>query len=111
MIDGKVFRGVLFDTGGVVTDTARLHLSAWRRLFHDLTEHGDVGNVELGDDDYRHYIDGMDRTSGLNSYLIRATQSYQPEPLTTPRTQSLSVTTFAARTLTLWKSSITDVSR
>jgi hypothetical protein len=40
MIDGKVFRGVLFDTGGVVTDTARLHLSAWRRLFHDLTEHG-----------------------------------------------------------------------
>ncbi|MCJ0903316.1 HAD family phosphatase [Rhodococcus sp. ARC_M6] len=69
MIGGKVFRAVLFDMDGVVTDTARLHLSAWRRLFQDLTEHSDMGNVELSDDDYRRYIDGKDRRRGLMSYL------------------------------------------
>lgn len=69
IIGGKIFRAVLFDMDGVVTDTARIHLSAWRQLFHDLTEHADLGNVELGDDDYRKYIDGKDRVLGLSSYL------------------------------------------
>ncbi|MDI9914472.1 beta-phosphoglucomutase family hydrolase [Rhodococcus sp. IEGM 1379] len=69
MIGGKAFRAVLFDMDGVVTDTARLHLAAWHRLFQDLTERGDVGNVELNDDDYRQYIDGKDRGRGLMSYL------------------------------------------
>lgn len=69
VISGKVFRAVLFDLDGVVTDTARVHRSAWRRLFHELTQHGDVGDVELSDEDYRRYIDGKLRAEGLQSYL------------------------------------------
>ncbi|WP_092807781.1 HAD-IA family hydrolase [Rhodococcus globerulus] len=69
VIDGEVFRAVLFDMDGVVTDTAKVHLAAWRRLFHYLTERGGVGDVELSDDDYRRYIDGKARAQGLQSYL------------------------------------------
>lgn len=68
-IDGTVFRAVLFDMDGVVTDTAKVHLAAWRRLFHYLTERGVVGDVELSDHDYRRYIDGKARVQGLQSYL------------------------------------------
>ncbi|MFE4500037.1 HAD-IA family hydrolase [Rhodococcus sp. NPDC056743] len=69
VIDGKALRAVLFDMDGVVTDTAKVHLAAWRRLFHYLSEHGGIGDVELSDHDYRQYIDGKERARGLQSYL------------------------------------------
>jgi beta-phosphoglucomutase family hydrolase len=69
VIDGKALRAILFDMDGVVTDTAKVHLAAWRRLFHYLSERGGVGDVELSDRDYRQYIDGKERARGLQSYL------------------------------------------
>ena len=69
IIRRRVFRAVLFDMDGVVTDTRHTHRAAWGRLFHELSAHGDVGDVELDDEDYREFIDAKERQKGLRSYL------------------------------------------
>ncbi|MBQ9057056.1 HAD-IA family hydrolase [Rhodococcus sp. D-46] len=69
VIGGQVFRAVLFDMDGVVTDTRQTHRAAWGCLFHELSESGGVGNVELDDESYREFIDGKERNAGLRSYL------------------------------------------
>lgn len=60
-------RGWLFDLDGVLTDTARLHVQAWKATFDEL----------LGPDappfdpvaDYLRYVDGKPRADGVRDFL------------------------------------------
>lgn len=65
---------VLFDMDGVVTDTAKAHAAAWRRLFDDFlrtrAEQSDaVFRAFDSNDDYRRYVDGKPRYDGVASFL------------------------------------------
>jgi beta-phosphoglucomutase family hydrolase len=68
-IDPGRVDAVIFDMDGVVTDTARVHLLAWTRLFDevlaDLTVRGADAARPFTPDDYRRYVDGMSREDGV----------------------------------------------
>jgi beta-phosphoglucomutase family hydrolase len=59
------FDAVLFDLDGVLTDTARLHLAAWREMFAELAPEG----PPLSDEEYLAHIDGRPREEGLRAFL------------------------------------------
>jgi alpha,alpha-trehalase len=64
---------VVFDMDGVVTDTARVHAAAWKRLFDDwlrawAARTGEVF-AEFTDGDYRSYVDGRRREDGVAAFL------------------------------------------
>jgi beta-phosphoglucomutase family hydrolase len=57
----------LFDLDGVLTDTARVHRSAWKQTFDPLlAEHGQPPFTE---DDYNDYVDGKPREDGVRDFL------------------------------------------
>jgi beta-phosphoglucomutase family hydrolase len=68
------YRAVLSDLDGVITQTARLHAAAWKRLFDDYLK--EIG-VRTGstfrafdlDDDYRLHLDGKPRHEGVRDFL------------------------------------------
>ncbi len=68
------FDAVVFDMDGVVTKTAAVHATAWKRLFDDYMEEC---SQSTGEDwcpfdaevDYRHYVDGKPRYDGVRSFL------------------------------------------
>ena len=72
-VDPRVHDAVLFDLDGVITDTASLHQSAWRRLFDDFlggrarADGEDHGPFTAAD--YRHLIDGKPRHDGVRDFL------------------------------------------
>ncbi|HEY2162380.1 MAG TPA: beta-phosphoglucomutase family hydrolase [Gemmatimonadaceae bacterium] len=73
-IDLGPFRAFLFDLDGVVTDTARVHATAWKRLFDDyLSERAKrTGTPFKPFDpvaDYLQYVDGKLRQDGAESFL------------------------------------------
>ncbi|MGH3441813.1 MAG: HAD family hydrolase [Nitriliruptorales bacterium] len=69
-IDRESFDAVIFDMDGVLTDTARRHESAWRRLFDAfLEERGGAGFAPFSAEDYRRYVDGKPRYDGVASFL------------------------------------------
>jgi alpha,alpha-trehalase len=73
------YDAVILDMDGVVTDTAALHLRAWRQLFDEvLASHGDRAADErpFSDEDYRHYIDGRARYDGAAAFLASRGQSF-----------------------------------
>jgi trehalose 6-phosphate phosphatase len=64
---------VLFDLDGVITATAHVHASAWKRMFDDYLE---ARAASLGEpyrpfteDDYLNYIDGRPRYDGVRTFL------------------------------------------
>lgn len=64
----------ILDMDGVVTDTARIHAAAWKRLFDAfLRDHADKEHEEPApfdiDRDYRAYVDGKPRYDGVGSFL------------------------------------------
>jgi alpha,alpha-trehalase len=59
------FDGVLFDLDGVLTDTARLHLSAWRQMFAAWA----ADAAPISDEEYQVHIDGRPREEGLRAFL------------------------------------------
>ena len=73
------FDAVLFDLDGVLTSTAAIHASAWKRMFDDFlsrraaqgANHPD--NTHLRpfdvDSDYKRYVDGKPRYDGVRSFL------------------------------------------
>ncbi len=74
VIDLDVFAGFLFDLDGVITRTAGLHASAWKRLFDDhLAAHaGRTGTPFVPFDivaDYRAHVDGKPRHAGVRDFL------------------------------------------
>lgn len=68
------FDAVIFDLDGVVTDTASVHASAWKRMFDDFlsryaSRKGDPSQPFDIDKDYRPYVDGKPRLDGVRSFL------------------------------------------
>jgi trehalose 6-phosphate phosphatase len=63
---------VIFDTDGVVTQTAVIHLTAWARLFDDFLARAQPDGVPFDpftSDDYRRFVDGMPRYDGVARFL------------------------------------------
>ena len=68
------FDAVLFDLDGVVTDTAKVHAAAWKRLFDEFLSARSAatgesfGSFDL-ELDYHRYVDGKPRYKGVQSFL------------------------------------------
>jgi alpha,alpha-trehalase len=61
--------GVVFDTDGVITRTATVHRSSWKRLFDDyLAEHAEE-QPPFSDEDYLAHVDGKPRYDGVADFL------------------------------------------
>ncbi|MDF5755231.1 HAD-IA family hydrolase [Spongiactinospora sp. TRM90649] len=71
-IDLSVFTAVVFDTDGVVTDTARVHAAAWKRVFDDFLDGLPPSERTRPFDeheDYLRYVDGRPRMDGVRIFL------------------------------------------
>lgn len=69
-----MYRAVLFDLDGVLTDTARVHSSAWKATFDDYLRYrselsGDAFVPFDIETDYRNYVDGKPRFDGVEGFL------------------------------------------
>jgi HAD superfamily hydrolase (TIGR01509 family) len=64
---------VVFDTDGVLTDTASVHAAAWKRLFDEYlalrVSRGQVLFRPFAEADYLRWIDGRPRYDGVASFL------------------------------------------
>src|SRR5215218_1318047 len=64
---------VVFDTDGVLTDTARVHAAAWARLFDDYLERRAACHGErfrpFTEADYLRHVDGRPRYDGVAAFL------------------------------------------
>lgn len=73
-IDWSKYKAVLFDLDGVLTDTARVHSSAWKKTFDDYLRHraeklGEAFTPFDIESDYRNFVDGKPRFDGVNGFL------------------------------------------
>ncbi|OQQ21899.1 hydrolase [Prescottella equi] len=68
-IGDAVCAGFLFDMDGVVTDTARVHERAWKRLFDGFLAERSRGEPPFTSDDYLQFVDGRPRVDGVASFL------------------------------------------
>ncbi|MCP2045074.1 beta-phosphoglucomutase family hydrolase [Pontibacter sp. HSC-36F09] len=70
----KNIKALIFDLDGVVTQTARVHAQAWKRMFdaylqkrgEEEGKHYEPLDIET---DYREYIDGIPRYDGVRNFL------------------------------------------
>ncbi|GGG00754.1 beta-phosphoglucomutase family hydrolase [Pontibacter amylolyticus] len=70
----KNIKALIFDLDGVVTQTARVHAQAWKRMFDAYLQkrgekedrHYEPLDIET---DYREYIDGIPRYDGVRNFL------------------------------------------
>lgn len=72
MLDLTEIAAVAFDMDGVVTDTAAVHATAWKRTFDSLLGMLAPGPLTRPFDlvgDYLTYVDGRSRTDGIRSFL------------------------------------------
>ncbi|MFJ8667707.1 HAD family hydrolase [Streptomyces sp. NPDC093600] len=64
---------VVFDTDGVITDSARLHAAAWKEAFDACLRAHPPADPQarrpFGQDDYLRYVDGRTRMDGAASFL------------------------------------------
>lgn len=60
-------RGVVFDTDGVITDTASVHAEAWKATFDDFLR--TRGFDPFLPEDYVQYVDGRARVDGVVEFL------------------------------------------
>jgi beta-phosphoglucomutase family hydrolase len=89
------FDAVLLDMDGVLTDTARVHASAWKRMFdeflHARAARAGEAFVPFDiDSDYKHHVDGKPRYDGVRDFL-RARKIALPEgdPHDPPQAQTV----------------------
>ncbi|GAA3229011.1 beta-phosphoglucomutase family hydrolase [Actinocorallia longicatena] len=61
-------RACLFDLDGVLTDTAAVHASAWKRMFDEFLAGRGLPPFDLAKD-YSEYVDGKKREDGTRSFL------------------------------------------
>ncbi|NIQ94602.1 MAG: hypothetical protein GWN87_10580, partial [Desulfuromonadales bacterium] len=69
-----MYDAVLFDLDGVLTSTAGLHATSWKRMFDDyLSRRADERGEEFRPfdiaADYKAYVDGKLRYDGVRSFL------------------------------------------
>ncbi|WP_305907459.1 trehalose-phosphatase [Methylomarinum sp. Ch1-1] len=63
------FDAVVLDLDGVITQTAKLHAAAWKRMFDDyLAKHKQQAPFDI-DSDYRRFVDGKPRYQGVRDFL------------------------------------------
>ena len=67
----KQFKAVIFDLDGVITDTARYHYLAWKRLAE--------GEGVAFDEDFNEHLKGVDRMGSLELILGQAAPRYSME--------------------------------
>lgn len=62
------FEAVIFDLDGVITQSAKVHAQAWKKLFDPfLSKQGESGfDIQQ---DYYAYVDGKPRLEGIRSFL------------------------------------------
>ncbi|WP_256081190.1 beta-phosphoglucomutase [Massilia sp. YIM B04103] len=65
------FKAVIFDLDGVITDTARYHYLAWKRLAETQGVHFDEA--------FNEHLKGIDRMGSLELILASSRRSYSPE--------------------------------
>jgi beta-phosphoglucomutase family hydrolase len=68
------YDAVLFDLGGVITDTAKLHAACWKQMFDEYlqkraTQRGEAFRPFDLANDYRLYVDGKPRFDGVRDFL------------------------------------------
>lgn len=68
------FDAVIFDLDGVVTKTAKVHSTAWTRMFNDYLKYREKTYNEqhrefTNEDDYLPYVDGKPRYKGVADFL------------------------------------------
>lgn len=68
-IDPATFDAVIFDMDGVITDTARCHFVAWKRLFDEFLETAADAPGAFTHDDYAQFVDGRPRFDGISTFL------------------------------------------
>jgi beta-phosphoglucomutase family hydrolase len=73
-ITREQYDAVLFDLDGVLTDTARLHATCWKKMFDEyLEKRANQTGEEICpfdfDTDYRLYVDGKPRFDGVRDFL------------------------------------------
>jgi beta-phosphoglucomutase family hydrolase len=80
--------GAVFDTDGVLTDTAGLHAYAWKAAFDDLLRSLPKGIPEADREpfdlttDYPQYVDGRSREDGVRTFLgSRGLEDLGPEAI------------------------------
>ncbi|HSH07095.1 MAG TPA: beta-phosphoglucomutase family hydrolase [Burkholderiales bacterium] len=74
VISRERFDAVLLDMDGVLTDTASVHASAWKRMFDEFLRARATASGERFvpfdiDSDYARHVDGKPRTDGLRDFL------------------------------------------
>lgn len=73
-----MFDAAVFDTDGVLTQTARVHERAWKEIFDRvLHEHGD--ERPFTHEDYLEYVDGKPRLDGLRDFAQSRGITLDPE--------------------------------
>jgi beta-phosphoglucomutase-like phosphatase (HAD superfamily) len=73
-MDLHAFDAVIFDLDGVITKTALVHSSAWKKMFDGYlrereTKYGESFREFTLKDDYLPYVDGKPRYKGVESFL------------------------------------------
>ncbi|MEV0621117.1 HAD family hydrolase [Nonomuraea sp. NPDC050404] len=68
VIDLTAIGAVVFDTDGVVTDTARGHAAAWKHAFDAFLRGRSTPPFDIRDDYLRH-VDGRPRLDGVRTFL------------------------------------------
>jgi len=73
-MDSNVFDAVIFDLDGVITKTALVHSTAWKKMFDGYLKEREAKNGEpfrefTLKDDYLPYVDGKPRYKGVESFL------------------------------------------
>ncbi|MEX2566026.1 MAG: trehalose-phosphatase [Cyclobacteriaceae bacterium] len=70
-INPKIFKAVILDMDGVITDTAKTHAKAWKQMFDAYLKKNqgeDFLPLDI-DKDYKQYIDGISRMDGVRGFL------------------------------------------
>src|SRR3990172_7713896 len=89
------FDAVVFDLDGVLTDTAKVHATAWKSLFDDYLRMRATGRQEGFrpfdlESDYRCYVDGKPRHDGVRSFLrSRGIALPDGDPSTSPAEETV----------------------
>lgn len=72
-------RAVVFDTDGVITDSARVHAAAWKRAFDACLREAGQDRMFDEADDYRRHVDGRSRRDGAAAFLAARGLDTSPE--------------------------------
>jgi HAD superfamily hydrolase (TIGR01509 family) len=69
VLDPDVHRAAVFDLDGVLVDSARLHMAAWKEAFDAFLAAHHPGQPRFGEADYLAHVDGRPRRDGVRAFL------------------------------------------